>query len=1293
MHQKLKLRDLASGQTLRNYRHRLAGFTQAKDSILTSKFKLELPQGCTFAGTGQAFDVFKTTYEVIEGCQKGSLTYFLFAVVLSGFRVLATAPEAAGFAARHAYDEQGFQKAVIQAVGVPLKDFTVEKILKRLNTLPRTGKDGKKKDFVEGDIASEYRKSLCGTLPKGARADVVERIFARIAQELAQNFKAWIELKNNLADACECVDRALESVGEFPSLRGMVEQETVSLPKNSTIVFDRKVPFFELTPQTAAWAPYAAVSTILGYEEKDPKTDPGKFVTDHLVTVNSNGLSWLFNLGLKLFQNNNAAELCRLFDVPLEEIARVEQVREAALAIPEQALFFKNERPFGYHEFRTTFGGHISSWTSNYINRLKELKTLVDLLGDTLPLPEFRMDGKDFLETTDCKRSEIEVLCKAYAEQKPRIETALKNLLGADAGAVGDDVACVVDFSALVNRLYSVREQIKNALEQAKKYDDSEWQGLGEQIQKDFALWDKLDRLPKLNKMTGGVPDIEAEIAQTLETFERVRAGQLEHFNALMDWVRAEALTVDVPASVAQDEKEKAGKRFADKIDADELALRRILQRLARVVQDRFDACAADVKQWFKTQGIFAQEKDANKFFCNREGHLYVSPFSTGRHQAYAMGADVLRNGKRVWESFVAFAKEKEQAYPAYSEAAETLLRLQGLVIGMTVAALPRAVPSDLAALHLTEAVQAESVPEGLRLQMSQGQVTPAVLSKVFNTYSSLMSGALIVLRRTRFFLRTKFIWVGNTSLVYVPKTNTWKMPKARYEGSALWKEIFDSGLIVWANDNEVDVPATFERVAEAWRPEKAWMRELLHQLPHDWCYELSAKQDRKAIRREDLVCGLCLSKDGSKGTKIAPQTFNRKTLARLIGPSAFKERLNALLLHKDSTVGDMNLLADQEYNQKVLADGAIFTRGKLELSLAIPMKTPVVGADESVPAPFKRVLSVDQGEIGFAYAVFDLGEAGNAKALPIATGTVYVPSLRRLIKQVRGFRKHKQSAQKFNQRFDSTMFSLRENAAGDVCGAIAGLMSRYRALPVLERQVSNLESGGKQLELVYKMVNARFIADMILAHQTERASWWYGASTWGVPNLWEEVSEGYAKDNKGKKDIRELNGKFYRPLQVAPGSAVNAKWTSRICSHCGNNISELIAKAKEDKVKNVSLDQNGDVRLYGKWIRLYNRPSADVAKQARRRNERAAWTVPLANRTLDLNTFAKYAKDNLRRAPKSLQTKDTSQSQYFCVFKDCEYHNIEQHADVNAAINIGRRFLGELVKEEDFKVIRENKK
>ena len=40
MYQKLELKDLVSGQTLRKYRHRLAGFSRAQDSVLTTKFRL-----------------------------------------------------------------------------------------------------------------------------------------------------------------------------------------------------------------------------------------------------------------------------------------------------------------------------------------------------------------------------------------------------------------------------------------------------------------------------------------------------------------------------------------------------------------------------------------------------------------------------------------------------------------------------------------------------------------------------------------------------------------------------------------------------------------------------------------------------------------------------------------------------------------------------------------------------------------------------------------------------------------------------------------------------------------------------------------------------------------------------------------------------------------------------------------------------------------------------------------------------------------------------------------------------
>ncbi len=150
--------------------------------------------------------------------------------------------------------------------------------------------------------------------------------------------------------------------------------------------------------------------------------------------------------------------------------------------------------------------------------------------------------------------------------------------------------------------------------------------------------------------------------------------------------------------------------------------------------------------------------------------------------------------------------------------------------------------------------------------------------------------------------------------------------------------------------------------------------------------------------------------------------------------------------------------------------------------------------------------------------------------------------------------------------------------------------------------------------------------------------------------------------------------------LTVFPGLGVDAKWTSRICSHCGRNISALIAHLEQqDKSRKIQLDENGEAIIEGQTIKLYCRPDGDAAKKARRRNERASWVQPLSNRSLSLKEFRRVVMENLRRAPKSLQTRDTTQSRYFCVFKDCEWHNRERHADVNAAINIGRRCLESL--------------
>lgn len=189
----------------------------------------------------------------------------------------------------------------------------------------------------------------------------------------------------------------------------------------------------------------------------------------------------------------------------------------------------------------------------------------------------------------------------------------------------------------------------------------------------------------------------------------------------------------------------------------------------------------------------------------------------------------------------------------------------------------------------------------------------------------------------------------------------------------------------------------------------------------------------------------------------------------------------------------------------------------------------------------------------------------------------------------------------------------------------------------------------------------------------------WYSASAWSVPGLIHNRKK--FEVNKKGQTVEKPEAK---PLKVWPGVSVNAWHTSRICSCCGNNISELIARAKKETPnQKIVINDQGEVVLYDHVVKLYGPDRSHDAKYYRRRNERTPLTTPWRASEVSLKEFEDIVKKNLRRAPKSLQSKDTSQSRYFCVFKDCEKHNQEQHADVNAAINIGRRFLGELSKAD----------
>lgn len=1284
----MPLRDLPSGQELRNYRKKIAAYasTPAKPGPLTMKFKLELPANEKIDAWCD-FKRFESLYDTVEGTSAGSLSNFLFSLILSGFRIFGTSTEAQLFKDQRLLRTEDFQKEAVQIFGVDLPKLNPSSLLKRLATTPRA-RGGKDTSFTAENIEKELQKDLCPSLPKGANEENINRFFTNVSNEFLQ-LGSWNKINTDKKSSVNIINNELKSLGFSYQLPVLKEPDAEI--KKASIVFDPSaVRTKEIQEE---WLPYLAVATILAYPERDGSVDEENFVKDHLTTgQKAAGLSWLFNKGLLLFKHSSIEELMSLFDAPEDAQWCVERVKGLAEQITEQDVLFTKDKAIGYHEFRTSFGGHINSWITNYVKRLQELDELLTKLPKHLEVPKFEAISKDdsvisLYDISDCKKDETSEAVFLYNELYPQVKESLDNLRGSSLNSIERDVTNVRNFSEIVNRLNSIKHQIENSIEMGLKGEDSFWKKFKEQEESELLTWKELKDLPKLNKMSGGVPKPRIELEKALSLSKVLRDNREKHYQDIEAYIQKRGSNFDPLAplitkfSKYQNKEQKEGEATTS-TPLPELAIRCILQRIARLAQTRNDEAAIEIRNWFLRKKIFVNSKDANKYFHNQKGQIFVHPMAAKRHAPYLLNKQIINNPSTTINEILNLSESLSKKFKENSFETQTADLLWGIIHGFMLSSITFPIPSELALPRFPEGWDGETVSEDLRLQLKHDYVGANILGKVFNTYTTQLNGAGIRLRRDRFFLRTKFVWIGNCAIHYRPKKNTWKIP-CRYFKNKYWQQIRDSGVLAFQPDNTtlIDSKKTFENVllknkidSKSGLPN--FLRILLRELPHDWCYALPVKSSKSEQSDKHEIVNVIRSDKG----KLTFETLPSNAIARLIGPSSMKSRLDRLLIDPEETIGDATLLVDHEVNQKNEKDEIYLEGQGLTLSIALPMTSPADTKQDGFP--FTRIIGIDQGEAGLGFAVFNLSDAGNPEAKPIKTGTIPIPSIRSLIRGVKKYRNRGQGIQKFNQQFDSTMFSLRENVAGDVCGAIAGLMKKFSAFPVLERQVSNLASGSKQLSAAYKMVNARFLADMIGAHNSERTSWWFGANSWMVPNLLEEVSEEFAKGKK-KGEIYSIDHRFFRDAKIFPGAAVNAKWTSKICTTCNQNAYELLRKAEDAKITSFEVNDQGCVNLMGSVLQLYQRPSAEAQKEARRRNERAPWIQPIPKQTISLRSLKKAIAMNLRRPPRSLQSKDTSQSRYFCVFKDCSMHNREVHADLNAAINIGRRFLGELKKKE----------
>lgn len=208
---------------------------------------------------------------------------------------------------------------------------------------------------------------------------------------------------------------------------------------------------------------------------------------------------------------------------------------------------------------------------------------------------------------------------------------------------------------------------------------------------------------------------------------------------------------------------------------------------------------------------------------------------------------------------------------------------------------------------------------------------------------------------------------------------------------------------------------------------------------------------------------------------------------------------------------------------------------------------------------------------------------------------------------------------------------------------------------------------------MIYGSVLRRYVYSEVDAHKTLRRQHWFTADTWEHPYVhtrtWNTREKQYSGSSKS--------------LRIFPGATINPAGTSQICHRCGKNALQAL-RNMPDKIE---VGEDGHIALEDGTIRLLERAdySPHVLKEFRRRKERPPLNAPVSKGTQQRQRIESIAKRNMRHAPLSEMSPDTSQARFKCVYVNCGF---EGHADENAAINIGRRFLERIDVEKSRKAM-----
>lgn len=1252
------------GQNARDWRRKVASIAlQQSESVATYKFRLKTQPGDI------DFDAAARAYCITEGIAKGSLIGLLCAVHLSGFRLFSKGSETRQFRERDRYPAAAFSSA-LKNIGIKNPGVTIQSIENVFATLPRARR-GVPPEWSSSALSERLFQAWNGRSSLDKDRDGLESKLAKgIAREVTQQFGSWRDLADNIGDALACTDRHLAKLGSsFPALPAL-PRETAIKPDNCTLACDLESPFVAMTGNEEIWLHQTVAVCAARLMRDTPDLDRGfaakAKLKDSVVTRSNNGMSWLFGNGLRYLKESDVQVIADNLFVPSPEHRRVEQLKDFADAIPDNPFFDTDI----YTDFRGSSGGKVSSWIANYWKQIEEISTLhAQPPSVSLPAALQHEENERMFSGQHTGAAGLAAIADRLPERISGAGSALAILRGEGGVPTAEHIALIEEIANEIAAFSGQISMLDNRIEQ--EIERSEDKDHEQALQTLRSSLPKPPRKPpKLNRISGGAVDAAEEIGRLQNDLNDAVRDRRAHFQRLAAWAAGAAAPLDCLPVMAERERRALLDRGQNPDLADEQAVRRLIHRIVGMSRRLSTHTANHIRD--AVVPLFEDKKRANRYFHNRRGALYRHPFSTSRHEAYyRIDADLAR--ETDWLALLddrAEGMRKQLTDGMEGALLRDLLTIEGFVFTQRLGGLPDRVPGALAKPESRDGLI--DIPPILQAQLDADEVPRDAAVRAFNLFHSAINGLSFRAFRDRFIVRAKFQRVEHDELFYVPKDKVWRPPADYLKAEGDISRGLALPPIVRNETGDVLTYQTAESLSKAKFPEPG-SRALLRQAPHDWFVELD-------LRREDIPerAGLPVKKNRTGIKRWRPL---KRPAFSLAGPPSFKTWLDLAMSREDVKLGDYTLIIDQKFKQSLrVKDGKILLAAEplsIDADLAVPVVDLRPPSEEENSLLFDNIVAIDLGEkrIGFAvFSLVDLLEYGLLDPMTgdderPAVGTVAVPALRKLMGAVRRHRRSRQPNQKIGETYSRGLMRFRENVIGDVCNRIDTLCERFRAFPVLERSVGNFETGGRQLETIYGSVIRRYTFSDVEAHKAARSQYWFKADNWEHP---------YVRIRKWNTDKRTYSGQP-KPLRLFPGVTVNPARTSQTCHRCGRNALDGLRGIPGDSIE---VRPDGRVALKDGVARLLERadyPPAEL-KKFRRRKERPPLNAPIGEGWHGRQYLKRIVKRNMRQQPRSEMSPDTTQARFVCVYEDCGF---EGHADENAAINIGRRFLDRIDVEE----------